>query len=63
MKRNTYMTVSEIAKELEISPSTVRREIRERNVPVMKLKRAWRIRREDAEILIQEVNHEVWMDD
>jgi excisionase family DNA binding protein len=55
MKRDKYWTVSDIARALEVSPSTVRRLIVEREVPVMKLKRAWRVEAVEAARLIGEV--------
>lgn len=55
MKRTRYWTVKQIADELEVSTSTVRRLIVERNVPIMKLKRAWRVDSVEAARLIGDV--------
>jgi excisionase family DNA binding protein len=58
-KNDRYLTVADIARVLEISPPTVRILLTTYEVPVMKLRHAWRIERADAEAFIAEVRGRV----
>ncbi len=44
-----WLTVEEIAEELGVHPETVRIWIRERELPAVKLRRTYRVKREDYE--------------
>ncbi|WP_423773557.1 helix-turn-helix domain-containing protein [Bifidobacterium crudilactis] len=58
-KNERYLTVADIARVLEISSPTVRILLTTYEVPVMKLRQAWRIERADAEAFIAEVRGRV----
>jgi orotate phosphoribosyltransferase-like protein len=54
-----FMTVADIARELEISPPTVRLLLTTYEVPMMKLNHGWRVERGNAERFIAEVSGRV----
>jgi excisionase family DNA binding protein len=54
MQDDIYLTVEEIAKQLRVSPDTVRRWIRERRLPAIDLIGQYRIRREDYERFLEQ---------
>jgi excisionase family DNA binding protein len=54
MQDDIYLTVEEIAKQLRVSPDTVRRWIREGRLPALDLIGQYRIRREDYERFLEQ---------
>jgi hypothetical protein len=50
-----FLTVADIAAELELSPPTVRLLLTTYEVPIMKLNHGWRVRREDALVFVAQV--------
>lgn len=54
MQNDIYLTVEEIAKQLRVSPDTVRRWIREGRLPAIDLVGQYRIRREDYERFLEQ---------
>lgn len=48
-----FLSLSEIGKRLEVSPQTLREWIRRGMLPAVKIGRAFRVRREDVEALIE----------
>jgi len=54
MQDDIYLTVEEIAKQLRVSPDTVRRWIREGRLPALDLVGQYRIRREDYERFLEQ---------
>jgi excisionase family DNA binding protein len=54
MQDDIYLTVEEIAKQLKVSPDTVRRWIREGRLPAIDLIGQYRIRRDDYERFLEQ---------
>ena len=54
MQNDIYLTVEEIARQLKVSPDTVRRWIREGRLPAIDLIGQYRIRLEDYERFLEQ---------
>ncbi|HZS76904.1 MAG TPA: helix-turn-helix domain-containing protein [Ktedonobacteraceae bacterium] len=54
MQDDIYLTVEEIARQLKVSPDTVRRWIREGRLPAIDLIGQYRIKREDYERFLEQ---------
>ncbi|HEU5375507.1 MAG TPA: helix-turn-helix domain-containing protein [Ktedonobacteraceae bacterium] len=53
-ENSEWLTVEQIAKELDVHPDTIREYIRDGSLVAVRLKRAYRIRREDYEEFLRQ---------